>query len=117
MFLDEFLEAVLDDRHAQLVVVVGILLLKPLQLDEKALLKVGGADSRRIELMDDFQHLADIIFCYLQIHGEEQVVHNVGDGSAQIAVVVEVADDEFSDDLFLFGEIVVAKLVDQIVLE
>ena len=117
MFLGEFLEAVFDDVDTQLVIRVGVFLLKPFELDEQAFLQIGRTDAGRVEQVNDVQHLSHLFFGGLEVHGKKQVVNDVADGAAQIPVVVEVADDHLPDDFLLFGEVVVAQLLDEVVLE
>ena len=87
------------------------------ELDEQALLQVAGGDTRRVEFLNDVKHLGHFLFRGGYVHCEKHVVHDVGHGAAEVAVVVQVADDVLPDFALFFGQVAIGKLLVQIVLE
>ena len=103
-----------DDGDAETVIGVRILLLQTFQLDQQAFLQVGGADAGRIEVLHDFEYLGHFLFVGLHVHCEQQVVDQVGDGAAEVTVVIQVANDDFADHLFFVGQIMITQLLDEL---
>ena len=104
----ELVEPVPDDpdgvRH-------GGRLLLVLQLDEKALPQVARPHPGGLELLDDLEHVLDLLRRGLDAGAEGQVVHQRLDVAAEIAVVVEAADDEGGHGPLVLGEVPVAQLL------
>ena len=84
--LAERLHEIADDAVFQ-----GVLLAGAFELEHQAFAQIARADAGRIKGLNDFQHLGD--FFRRQIGGGGQFL----DGRLEIAVIVNVADDQFGD--------------------
>ena len=104
----ELVEAVADDadgiRHR------GRLLLV-FQLDEEAFAEVAGTHARRLELLDDLQHRLHLLGVRFDAGAEGEVIDQGLDVAAEIAVVIETADDEGGHRPLVLGEVPVAQLL------
>ena len=104
----ELVEPVADDadgvRH-------GGRLLLVLQLNEEALPQVTRTDAGGLELLDDLEHFLHFLRRRRDAGAEGQVVHQRLDVAAQIAVVVQTADDEGGHGPLVVGEVPIAQLL------
>ena len=104
----ELVEAVADNadgiRHR------GRLLLV-FQLDEEALAEIAGSHARRLELLDDLQHRLHLLGVRFDAGAEGEVIDQGLDVAAEIAVVIETADDEGGHRPLVLGEVPVAQLL------
>ena len=110
MAVGEILEVILEDvRRVDDV----LALLQAAELDEETFAQVAGSDSGRIELLDDLEHVEDLILVGLDVSPERQVVDETVDVPAQVAVFVEAADYEGGDRVLSLVETAEAELLHQ----
>ena len=101
----ELVEPVAEDADG---VGHGRRLLLVLQLDQQALAEVARAHAGRFELLDDLQHCLHLFRIGGDAGAEGQVVHQGFDVAAEIAVVVQAADDEGGHGPLVLGQVPVA---------
>ena len=104
----ELVEPVADDADG---IGHGRRLLLVLQLDEEAFAEVAGAHAGGFELLDDLEHRLHLGRIGGDAGAEGQVVHQGFDVAAEIAVVVQAADDEGGHGALVLGEVPVAQLL------
>ena len=85
-------------------------LLLVLQLDKEALAEVAGAHAGGLELLDDLEHRLYFFRIRGDARPESEVVHQGFDVAAEIAVVVQAADDEGGHGPLVLGQVPVAQL-------
>ena len=87
----------------------GLLLV--LQLDEEALAEVARAHAGRLELLDDLEHRLHLFRVGGDACAEGEVVHEGFNVAAEIAVVIQAADDEGGHGPLVLGQVPVAQLL------
>ena len=86
-------------------------LLQPFELDEQAFAQVSGAYSRRVELLNDMQHVQHFFAGRRDVHPESQVIHDTVNVPAQVSVIVQASDYERRHVMLLFAQIPETQLV------
>ena len=104
----ELVEAVADDADG---IGHGGRLLLVLQLDEKAFAEVAGAYAGRLELLDDLEHRLHLGCIGGDAGAEGEVIDQGLDVAAEIAVVVQTADDKSGHGPLVLGKVPVAQLL------
>ncbi len=104
----EFVEPVAEDAdgigHSRRLLLV-------LQLDEEALTKIARPHAGGLELLDDLQHRLHLFRVGGNARPEGEVIHERLDVAAEIAVVVQAADNEGGHGALVFGQVPVAQLL------
>ena len=104
----ELVETVADDadgvRHRRRLLLV-------LQLDEEAFAEVTRAHARGLELLDDLQHRLHLLGIRLDAGAEGEIIDQRLDVAAEIAVVVETADDKGGHGPLVLRQMTVAELL------
>ena len=88
----------------------GRRLLLVLQLDEEAFAEVAGAHAGGLELLDDLEHRLHLFRVGGNARAEGEVVHQGFDVAAEVAVVIQAADDKGSHGPLVIGQVPVAQL-------
>ena len=104
----EILELVPDDADG--VVYAGTHLFV-LELQEQAFAKVPGADAGRLELLDDPEHLLDLLGSRFDPGAEGEVVRQGLEVAAEIAFLVQRTDDEGADGPLVLRQVAEAELL------
>ena len=104
----ELVETVADDADG---IGHGRGLLLVLQLDQEALAEVAGTHAGGLELLDDLEHRLHLFSVRRETGAEGDVVHQGFDVAAEVAVIVQTADDEGGHSALVLGEIPVAQLL------
>ena len=104
----ELVETVAEDADG---IGHGRRLLFVLQLDEEALAEVAGTHTRGLELLDDLEHCLHLFRIRGNARPEGEVIDERLDVAAEIAVVVQAADDEGGHGPLVLGQVPVAQLL------
>ena len=89
----------------------GRCLLLVLQLDEEALAKIARPHAGGFELLDNLKHRLHLFCVGGNARPEGEVIHERLDVAAEIAVVVQAADDEGGYGPLVLGQVPVAQLL------
>ena len=103
----ELVETVTDDADG---IGHGRRLLLVLQLDQEAFAQVPGAHAGRFELLDDFEHRLHFLGIRFDAGAEGDVIDQGFDVAAEIAVVIQTADDEGRHGTLVISEVPVTQL-------
>ena len=98
----ESVEGAVDDSGG--VAGVVVLVLSAVKLEGETLLQVACSYPRRVQLLDDVQHLLHLIVRHLYALGEGEVVGNEVEASPHIACIVEAADNLLRNTVLLRSE-------------
>ena len=114
MLLDEVVEMVADDLfHQTLELTVG----SARYLQEQAFLERAGPDARRVEGLQDLQDLLYLLHRHVDAVVDGELITDIIETLAQQAVTVEGADEILHDLLLLIGELRLAHLLFELVVE
>ncbi len=97
-FIDKVIEIAVQDPYSQLR---GSCFLPSPQLNQQALFQVPCTDTGWFKILNNAQHLLKLRLIHLQSGLEDQVIGDSLQISTQIAIIVDIPDDVFSD-LHLF---------------
>ena len=104
----ELIEPVTEDADG---IGHGRRLLLVLQLDEEALAEVAGTHTGGLELLDDLEHRLHLFRVGGNARTESEVVHQGFDVAAEVAVIIQAADDKGSHGSLVIGQVPVAQLL------
>ena len=103
----EFGEVVAQDAGGQFDR-FGLLL--GFELEQQALAQVAGTDADRVEFLDEVEQFLHFVFVGLDAEAEGNVVGQGFQVAAQVAVVVDHADDELGDLPLALVDLAIAQL-------
>ena len=110
----EVLEMVFDDSLHQFAHLAFRL---PLDLQQQTFLQVSGTDAGRIKGLEKFKELFYLSRRHVDAVIDSQFVRDVVEALSQQSVTVERPDQVFHDRLLLFGELQLAHLLLQLIVE
>ena len=108
MPVGELVEIVPDYGFGQLHVLRPLL---GMQLEKQTFPQVPRSDADRLEFLDHLDHPEDLLRVGIDIRPERQVVHYAVDIPAEIAILVQAADDECCNIVFVLGKVPVPQLL------
>ena len=112
MTFDECVEVPVDDFISQQV---GRRAFAAFELQQQAVAQVGSANTRRVKVADNLQHIVHLSRAHIEPCLESNVVAD-GDGrSEQVSVVVYVSDNVFGNQERVLVEVTLAELLFEIV--
>ena len=79
-------------------------------LQKEAFAQVTRSHSDRLELLDDLEHLEDLVLIRLKVCPERHVVDNTVYASSQIAVVIQASYNKSGDSILMLSKITVTQL-------
>ena len=110
MLASKLLEIILKYRHG--IDDIRSLLHVP-YLEQQTFPQIPRPDSGRVEFLDDLQHIQHFLPVGLYPGPEGYIVHKTLDVPAQIAVIIQTADDKRRHLVLMFGKISEPELVHQ----
>ena len=108
MLVGEFLE-IIGENTDGIDSVRG--LLHAFQLNEEAFPQVPCADSRRVELLYDVEHVQHFFISGRDVHPERQVVHDAVNVPAQVSVIIQAAYYECRHVVLVLAQVPESELV------
>ena len=108
MLVGEFLE-IIGENTDGIDSVRG--LLHAFQLDEETFPQVPGADSRRVELLYDMEHVQHFLISGRDVHPERKVVHDAVNVPAQVAVIIQAAYYECRHVVLVLAQVPESELI------
>ena len=87
----------------------GLLAMSDLQ--KEAFAQVTRSHSDRLELLDDLEHLEDLVLIRLKVCPERHVVDNTVYASSQITVVIQASYNKSGDSILMLSKITVTQLL------